>query len=59
MMATLCDGCGSDFSLSYALNYHKGGLIIQCHYEVRDTLGDLAAWAYRDVTCESVVQEGA
>ena len=34
------------------------GLVTQCHNEIRNTLGDLAALAYRDQTCEPIVQEG-
>ena len=57
-MPASCDGCGSTFCLSHALNFHKGGLVAQCHDEVRDALGDLAALAYKDVICELVVCEG-
>ena len=57
-MPCLCDGCGCDFILSHAPDCHKGGLVTQCHNEVRDALGDLVALAHRDVICESIVQEG-
>ena len=55
MMPSSCGGCGSAFSLSHALDCHKGG---QRHNEVRDALGDLAALAYKDVIREPVVCEG-
>ena len=35
----------------------KGGLVTQCHNEVRDALGDLAAIVYKDVVREPIVQE--
>ena len=44
-MPALCDGCG-DFSLTHALDCHKDGLVTQCHNEVRNALGDLAALGY-------------
>ena len=55
MMPALCDGCGGDFSLTHALDCHKGGLVTQHHIEVRDVLGDLAALGYREVVCEPIV----
>ena len=54
-----CDGCGSTFDLSHALDCCKGGLVTQCHNEVRDALGDLVALAYKDVICEPIVHEGS
>ena len=38
-----CDACSAPFSLDHALACRKGGLITQCHNEVRDAIGDLAA----------------
>ena len=58
MMSSSCDGCGSAFSLSHALDCLKGGLVTQHHNEVRDALGDMAALAYKDVIREPVVREG-
>ena len=58
MMPSCCDGCGSAFNLSHALDCRKGGLVTQRHNEVRDALGDLAVLAYRDVIREPIVQEG-
>ena len=45
VMPSSCDGCGSAFSLSHALDCRKGSLVTQRHNEVRDALGDLAALA--------------
>ena len=58
MIPFSCDGCGSSFSLSHALDCRKGGLVMQCHNEVQDALGDLAALAYKDVIHKSVVRDG-
>ena len=57
-MLSSCYGSGSEFSLSYILDCCKGGLVTQCHNEVRNALDDLAALAYREVICEPFVQEG-
>ena len=57
-MPSHCDGCGSTFDLSHALDCRKGGLVTQRHNEVRDALGDLAALAYKDVIREPIVREG-
>ena len=57
MMPFCCGGCGLTLNLSPALDCHMGGLVTQCHNEVRDALGDLAALAYRDVICEPIVRE--
>jgi len=53
-----CDGCGEEFSLTHALDCHKGGLVTQRHSEVRDALGDLAALRYSKVVCEPIVCDG-
>ena len=37
---------------------YKGGLVTQCHNEVRDAVGDLAALAFKDVICEPIVCKG-
>ena len=59
LMPSHCDGSGSTFDLSHALDCRKGGLVTQCHNEVRDALGDLAALAYKDVIREPFVCEGS
>ena len=48
----VCDGYGGDFSLTQALDCHKGGLITQHH---NDALGDLATLGYQKVVCEPIV----
>jgi len=53
-----CDGCREDFGLTHAFDCHKGGLVTQCHNEVRDALGDLAALGYSEIVCEPVVCNG-
>ena len=53
----LCDGCGAQFSLSHALSCRRGGLVIQRHNEVRDSLGDLASLVWSQVKREPVVRE--
>ena len=50
-MPANCDGCGA---LEHALDCKKGGLVTQCHNEVRDVIGDLASVG---VVKEPVVQE--
>ena len=54
-----CDGCGSTFDFSHALDCHKGGLVTQRHNDLRDALDDLAALAYKDVISEPIVLEGS
>jgi len=53
-----CDGCGEDFSLTHALDCHKGGLVTQRHNEIRDALGDLAALGYSEVVREPIECDG-
>ena len=52
-----CDGCSSPFSLSHALSCRKGGLVIQCHNEVHDFIGDLVLLVWNWVRREPVVRE--
>ena len=49
LMPTSCDGCGAAFTLSHALDYMRGGLVIRRHNEIQDALDDLACLAYKDV----------
>ena len=55
MMPNSCDGCGTVFSVSHALDCRRGGLVTQRHNEVRDALGDLAALAHKEVLSEPVM----
>ena len=50
-----CDGCGSDFSVTHALDCCKGGLVTQRHNEIRDTICSLASMVWGQVTLEPVV----
>ena len=52
-----CDGCGGLFSLDHALNFKKGGLVIQRHNEIRDSVGDLASLVWNQVLREPVVRD--
>ena len=56
-MPAKCDGCGAASSFEHALDYRKGGLVAQCHNEVRNVIGDLASVVYKEVVKEPVVQE--
>ena len=51
----VCDGCGSDFSVTHALDCRKGGLVTQRHNEIRDTICGLASMVWGQVTQEPVV----
>ena len=44
-----CDECGTAFTLSHTLDCRRGGLVIRCHNEICDALGDLVYLAYKDV----------
>ena len=57
MMLSLCDGCGSYFSISHALDSRKCGPVSQHHNKVRDALGDLVTLVYRVGICEPILQE--
>ena len=35
-LSSVCDGCGDIFTTSHALDFHSGGLVIQCHIEIQD-----------------------
>ena len=43
--------------MKHELDCRKGGLEIQCHNEIRDSIGDLASIVYKEVIWEPVVQE--
>ena len=48
-MPANCDGCGAATSLEHALDCKKGGLVTQCHNEVRDVIGDLTSVVFKEV----------
>ena len=52
-----CDGCGALLTVGHALDCRKGGLVVQRHNEVRDTIYDLAVMAWRQTTKEPVIGE--
>jgi hypothetical protein len=52
-----CDGCGSAFTVTHALDCKKGGLVTQRHNEVRDLLYDLSAIAWNQTVKEPVIVE--
>ena len=54
-MPPTCDECGAAFTLSHALDCRRGGMVIRCHNEICNALGDLACLAYKDVIRELVV----
>ena len=41
-----CYGCGSAFSICDTLDCKKGGLVTDCHNELRDKVADLAGKAF-------------
>ena len=43
--------------MEYALDCKKGGLVAQCHNEIRYVIGDLASLVYKEVVKEPIVQE--
>ena len=55
-----CDGCGSPFTTSHALDYRKGGLVIQRYNEIKDLHCDLThvpLFAWSQTAKEPVVRE--
>lgn len=56
-LPSLCDGCGSRFSVDHGLNCPNGGNLIERHNEIRDLAGQLASLAFSHVTREPVVRE--
>ena len=53
----VCDGCGSAFTVTHALDCRKGGLVTQRHNEVRDVICDLASLVWGQVIREPVVRD--
>jgi len=56
-LPSVCNGCGSLFSVEHALDCRVGGLVCQRHNEVRDAVCDLASLAWGQVQKEPVVCE--
>ena len=54
----ICDGCGGDFSIQHALACKKRGLITLRHNEIRDAVGDLASFYWKDIRREPIIREG-
>lgn len=54
-----CDGCGGAVTLQHLLDCKHGGLIIQRHNEIKDSLGDIyiCALTFPEVVKEPVVRE--
>ena len=52
-----CDGCGSEFSVTHALDCRKGGLVVQRHNEIRDTICSLASLVWGQVVKEPVASD--
>ena len=51
------DECGGPFMACHALDCQKGGLVMQCHNEVGDALGNFAAMANSEVIRGPAVRE--
>ena len=51
-----CDGCRALFTVGHALDCRKG-LVVQRHTEVCDTIYNLAAMVWGQITKELVIQE--
>ena len=54
-----CIGCGTPFSIEYALDCRFGGLVTCRHNGVRDAFGDLAFLVWSPVVREPVVCDGS
>jgi len=54
-LPSVCDGCGTSFSIEHALDCRFGGLVSRRHNEVCDTFGDLASLVWSPVTKEPIV----
>ena len=58
-LPAFCDDCGSSFSVEHALDCRVGGLVGQCHNEVRDAVCDLATLVWSQVQKEPIVCEAS
>jgi hypothetical protein len=54
-----CDGCGSEFNVTHALDCRKGGLVVLRHNEIRDTISSLASMIWGQVTKEPVISDSS
>ena len=52
-----CDGCGAPFTVNHALDCKRGGLIVQRHNEIRDTLFDLSMLGWKQVIKEPIIRD--
>ena len=58
-LPSVCDGCGTLFSVEHSLDCCFGGLVTSRHNEVRDAFGDLASLVWSPVIKEPVVCDGS
>ena len=58
-LPSVCDGCGTPFSVEHSLDCCFGGLVTSRHNEVRDAFGDLASLVWSPVIKEPVVCDGS
>ena len=56
---SVCDGCGTQFSIEHALDCRFGGLVSRRHNEVRDAFGDLVSLIWSPVTKEPIVRDSS
>lgn len=58
-LSSFCDGCSAPFSVEHALDCCVSGIVGQCHNELWDAIGDLAALVWGQVQWEPVVHESS
>ena len=52
-----CNGCGQLITTSHALDCRKGGLVVQRHSKICDTIYDLTSLVFNQDTREPVIQD--